>query len=225
MPFNLLPPPNFRGLNSEVPIEIYTRRLPHWRQQGATYFVTFHFADALPKARLHELISLRRDWEAKNPPPRSSAAWAEFARQCFEKVENWMDAGHGACWLKRQEYATALHDAILRFHAQRYEIGCFTIMANHCHVVIRPYEGVDVESEVGAMKKVVTLFINEQEGLAGPLWQQESYDRIIRDEEHLYRVIQYIGANPRRAGVPRAGWWRWVNPLWEQLGWGFRDEA
>ena len=34
----------------------------------------------------------------------------------------------------------------------------------------------------------------------GNLWQEESYDRIIR-EEHLWRAIQYIGANPSKAGL------------------------
>src|SRR5690606_23443630 len=127
------------------PVEIYTRRLPHGRQPGATYFVTFHLADALPKAKQEELVSLRRNWEAKNPPPRDPRAWAEFARQTFQQVEQCMDSGHGACWLKLPEYSTALQDAILRFHNDRYEVGCFAIMSNHCHLVIRPYEAYDVE--------------------------------------------------------------------------------
>ena len=51
MTFNLDPPPGFRGLDPHRPVKIYTRNLPHWRQAGASYFVTFHLADALPAAR------------------------------------------------------------------------------------------------------------------------------------------------------------------------------
>jgi hypothetical protein len=65
--------------------------------------------------------------------------------------------------------------------------------------------------------------VNQKLGRTGVLWQEESYDRIIHDEEHLFRVIQYIGNNPRKAGFSEENWVRWVHPEWGQLGWGFRD--
>lgn len=46
-------------------------------------------------------------------------------------------------------------------------------------------------------------------------------DRIIRDEEHLWRALQYIGDNPRRAGLKADACPRWVRPEWEELGWKF----
>gem|GEM_PF-1756954 len=63
MTFNLDPPPGFRGLDPDQPIEIYKRNLPHWRQTGATYFVTFCLGDALPGSKKSQLKSMRRDWE------------------------------------------------------------------------------------------------------------------------------------------------------------------
>jgi len=56
-----------------------------------------------------------------------------------------------------------------------------------------------------------------------PHWTQECYDRIIRDDEHLYRVVQYIGSNPAKAGLPEVHWQRWFNPEWETIGWKFDD--
>ncbi len=223
MTFNLDPPPGFRGLDPHLPVKVYTRNLPHWRQAGATYFVTFHLADALPAARKNELVAMRREWELQNPPPRSEAAWTEYGRTVFRQVERWMDAGHGACWFQRPEYAAELRRAILHFHEVRYEVGSFVIMANHCHLAIRLLEDYQLEEEIGAMKSVTANFVNRGEGRRGELWQQESYDRIIRDEEHLYRVVQYIGANPRRAGIARQDWNRWINPRWQTLGWNFHD--
>jgi len=58
-------------------------------------------------------------------------------------------------------------------------------------------------------------------GKAGELWQDESYDRIVRDEEHLWNSIQYIGRNPEIAGLPRESCQLWINPEWKQLGWTF----
>ena len=70
-------------------------------------------------------------------------------------------------------------------------------------------------------KKKTAEFINQKEGLTGRLWQQEAFDRIIRDAEHLYRVVRYIGANPRRSGIPSHQWHRWMNPAWIAEGWYF----
>jgi len=222
--FNLEPPPGFRGLDLHRPLTIYERNLPHWRQAGASYFVTIHLADALPAAKRNEVVAMRREWELRHPPPRNEAIWATFARDIFHHVERWMDAGEGACWFRQAQYADELQRAILHFHGQRYEVGCFVVMANHCHLAIRPFDGYDLENEVGAMKSVAANFVNKREGRRGELWQQESYDRIIRDAEHLYRVVQYIVANPLRAGTPRDAWRRWINPHWQALGWDFHDE-
>lgn len=58
--WNLSAPPEFQGLRDDLPLTVYFRHLPHWRQEGATYFVTFRLIDALPKAKLHELVSVRK---------------------------------------------------------------------------------------------------------------------------------------------------------------------
>jgi hypothetical protein len=63
--------------------------------------------------------------------------------------------------------------------------------------------------------------INAAQGTRGKLWQHESYDRIVRDEEHLWRCLQYIGDNPRRAGLRPHEARCWVSPSWVRTGWKF----
>lgn len=222
MSFNLTAPSGFRGFDPAGPLSIYSRLLPHWRQPGATYFVTFHFADSLPMAKRRELRSIKRDWEQRHCPTDDTAR-AKYAKTVFQKIEHWLDRGGGACWLRERTFADELQRSILHYHEKRYQVGCFAIMANHCHLTMRPFEGWSLENEVGMIKKVVADSIIKQRGAASPLWQEESYDRIIRDEEHLYRVVQYIGANPRRAGLPLEKWHRWINPEWHACGWNFQD--
>jgi hypothetical protein len=41
----------------------------------------------------------------------------------------------------------------------------------------------------------------------GTLWQNESYDHWIRNEEEFARAVQYILDNPRKAGLSA---WPWV---------------
>ncbi len=94
-------------------------------------------------------------------------------------------------------------------------------MPNHCHAIIRPFDGYDLEELLGAMKGVVARNLNAALHLPGELWQQESFDRIIRDAEHLDKVIQYIGRNPEKANLPRHQWHRWIDPDWQSAGWEF----
>jgi REP element-mobilizing transposase RayT len=100
-------------------------------------------------------------------------------------------------------------------------------MPNHVHAVARPLNPADdpLEMILKSWKGVSSRWINESLGRSGTLWQRESFDRIIRDEEHLWRVIQYIGANPRKAGLSAAESRLWIRPEWERLGWRFEDVA
>ncbi len=222
--FNLDAPPGFNGLHPDKAVKVYTRNLPHWRQEGATYFVTFALADALPRQKRELLLSMRQNWLLQHPEKPTKEQWLTYARKVFRCVEKWMDAGYGRCWLGKEIHAIELHNNLLHFHNQRYQIGCFVVMANHCHVVIRPESEFKLEQLIGSIKSVTSKSISQHEGTGGgSLWQQESYDRIIRDEEHLYRVVQYIGANPRKAGTPKPCWHRWINPEWDTCGWRFRD--
>ena len=221
---NLDTPPGFRGLHPDLRVTTYNRHLPHWRQEGATYFVTFRLDDALPQCKIEELKAMPRDWEARHPPPRSDQDWETYARQVTVKTERWLDEGHGACHFADPRLAAVLHEAILFFQDRRYLVSCFTIMPNHCHLVVRPFATHVLETILQVCKGYTASRVNRLLGTRGTLWQEESYDRIVRDEEHLYRVVQYIGRNPKSAGIPRQQWVRWIHPSWEQAGWGFEGE-
>ncbi len=54
--------PTFRPFNADHPLRVYYRHLPHWRQPGATYFVTFRQADSIPKVVLAEWLDVRQRW-------------------------------------------------------------------------------------------------------------------------------------------------------------------
>ena len=40
----------------------YGRHLPHWRQPGATYFVTFRQADSIPESVFVEWADIKKRW-------------------------------------------------------------------------------------------------------------------------------------------------------------------
>lgn len=222
--FNLPTPPGFRGLHPDIPVTMYQRHLPHWRQRGATYFVTFRLVDALPQSKLHELKRWRQEWEHTHPPPRSEEDWQEFARQHARRVEAWMDEGYGECVFSRQEVAKWMADTFVHFQDVRCCTFCYVVMPNHCHVVAKPLGDWELEQVLDSWKGYVAYTVNRRLGRSGEFWQEESYDRIIRDEEHLFRCIQYIGRNPSKAKLPSEVWCRWIHPEWKSAGWGFRDD-
>lgn len=222
--WNLAPPPGFQGIREDLSLELYTRNLPHWRQCGATYFVTYRLIDSLPQNKLHELEGLRREWERRQAAPRSKAAWEELTRIMSEKIERWLDQGFGSCLLRNPSAANHVAGSMHYFDGDRYELNAFVVMPNHVHLIIRPtkWNQYPLEDILKSWKQYSTNRINREMGQHGSLWQQESYDRIIRDEEHLFRCLHYIGRNPEKAGLSADDCLLWVRPEWAACGWEFR---
>jgi REP element-mobilizing transposase RayT len=50
---------------------------------------------------------------------------------------------------------------------------------------------------------------NRELGRQGPFWQDESHDRVVRNENELNRVIQYVLDNPVKAGLVQT-WEEWL---------------
>ncbi len=221
--FNKPPPPGFRGLQPDLPLRVYYRHLPHWRQDGATYAVTFRLTDSIPQNRLRVLKRWRLNWERQNPPPRSESAWKTFAQHVSNRTETWMDEGYGSCVLRDPRFSRQMAESLQHFQNVRHITSCFVVMPNHVHVVMKPLDGHELEDCLQRIKQFVATQINSTLAKSGQVWTEESHDRIIRDEEHLWNVIQYIGRNPAKARIPRHEWVRWIHPDWEVAGWGFNS--
>jgi REP element-mobilizing transposase RayT len=51
---------------------------------------------------------------------------------------------------------------------------------------------------------------NELLGSTGQFWQDESYDHLVRHDDELLRLIDYIENNPVKAGlIARREDWKW----------------
>ncbi|WP_194722828.1 hypothetical protein [Noviherbaspirillum malthae] len=56
--------------------------------------------------------------------------------------------------------------------------------------------------------------LQREHGRVGAVWQQESFDRIVRDEAEWLEKIQYIMNNPLKRW-PELKTYQWVKPVWE----------
>jgi REP element-mobilizing transposase RayT len=166
---------------------------------------------------------------ARNGSARASVSDAEgeaVFRELIQRAETWLDQGFGSCVLNKPDAANEVVKSLHHFDGERYELDCYVVMANHVHLLMRPLNPNEhsVESILGGWKGFTARQIHELLGGSGPLWEQECFDRIVRDLEHLYRCIQYIGRNPHRAGRTREECHLWIRPEWEQIGWRFESE-
>ncbi len=221
--FHLEPPPGFQGLDPAKEVTCYQRNLPHWRQQGATYFVTFRLIDSLPASKLNELRALRQELACKlrDSPSEVERWWREHAKNVMKKSEAWLDQGMGSCLLKEETCREIVYGTLLFFHLKRHETGAFVVMPNHVHVLLRPLEDESLEKILMSIKRESSRTINAETGKSGALWQEESYDRIVREPEHLWKCLQYIGKNPAKANLGEGKELRWVSETWQQCGWDF----
>jgi len=84
----------------------------------------------------------------------------------------------------------------------KYHLHAYVVMPNHVHMLITPFDAL--ERITHSLKRFTARKANELLGLTGrPFWQEESYDRLVRDTDGFERVVHYIENNPVRAGLVR----------------------
>ena len=62
-----------RFFDPDASLIIHRGKLPHWRQEGVIYFVTFHLADSLPQTTLEWLRRGKELWLRLNPEPHTES--------------------------------------------------------------------------------------------------------------------------------------------------------
>jgi REP element-mobilizing transposase RayT len=100
------------------------------------------------------------------------------------------------------------------FEGVRCAVSCHVVMPNHVHVVARAWEGYALEDTLQSWKRYSGRRINRLGDRGGErLWQEESFDRIVRDTSHLRRVVRYLEKNAESIGCSQRFWLR---PEWEE---------
>jgi REP element-mobilizing transposase RayT len=82
----------------------------------------------------------------------------------------------------------------------RVDLCAYCVMPDHVHVLLVPWDGTNVTRFIQAVKSR-TARAYCMLGGEGKLWQRGFYDHIVRREESVSRIAEYILANPVRAGL------------------------
>ena len=195
------PPLLFSPFHPEDPVGIYSRHLPHWRQADCTYFVTFRLGDSIPQDKLGQWEQEFEEWHRRNPEPHSLEQRVDYHERFTERFHQWLDAGHGACWLRDSARSAIVEEALRFFDGQRYVLSHYVIMPNHVHVLVRPVKGHLLKEILHTWKSFSAHKLNEALGREGKFWQDESFDCIVRNAAQLEKYAAYIRENPTKAGL------------------------
>jgi len=192
--------------------------LPHWTKVGGVYAIVFRLADSLPQTVLKawraerlELIERAREQQRQLTADETK----RLDELHSEKVERYLDAGHGECWLREPRVAAIAAEALKQFDGKRYRLIAWCVMPNHVHAIVQPLGGISVQTVLHSWKSFIAGRANRALERIGPFWQPESYDHLIRDEEDLINQVKYIVNNPQAAGLEP---WEWVGERMDWIG-------
>jgi putative DNA methylase len=107
------------------------------------------------------------------------------------------------------EERTVVADAIKHFHGRRYELLAHVVMDDHVHVLVLPLADYSLQQILHSWKSFTAKGLQRLRDRGAPVWQDESFDRIVRDEDDLMEKADYILGNPLKRW-PEAEEYPWV---------------
>jgi putative DNA methylase len=170
------------------------KHLPHFDAPGTRQFITYRLADALPATR-------RREWEA--------FLALEDDEEKQRKIEAYLDTGYGECHLRDPRIADLVQENLWYHDGAKYRLLAWVIMPNHVHALVEIWN-VSLGEVLKSWKSYTSKAANNILRRTGTFWEEDYFDRYLRDEEHYRRVVRYIESNPARAGLAKAPeQWDW----------------
>jgi REP element-mobilizing transposase RayT len=154
---------------------------------------------------------------AKRRLPHFERPWAKFA-VCFTTYRRRQ--------LSPVERDLVLEGVLYAHDHQQYELFVACVMPDHVHLLFEP----QVKEQGGAgrtnfwslnqilqpIKSATAHRINKSARMSGPVWEKESFDRVIRSEADLQEKFSYICRNPWDANVvgPNEEYpWLWTQDM------------
>ena len=100
--------------------------------------------------------------------------------------------------------------ALAHFEGRRYRLTAFVVMNDHVHALVSMMEPYRLEDVVHSWKSFTANRMQRDHGRRAHVWQDEYFDRVVRDEKELMQKFDYIQHNP---------WTRW--PKLEAYNWAW----
>lgn len=170
--------------------------------------INFRLCDSMPANILEKWRNELESLAAKGR--QDAGAPGKNCAELRRRIEEYLDAGHGECWLRRPDIAQVVEDALLHFDGQRYRLLAWCVMPNHVHVMMETLLGFPLPDIIHSWKSFTGNQANRILERRGEFWQREYLDRYIRHAEHYVQAVAYIEENPVKARLARVKTdWPW----------------
>lgn len=110
------------------------------------------------------------------------------------------------------EQQNIVRNHIIEGNKTFYELIAVVVMPDHVHILMTPNSPYTISQIMKGIKGVTARICNELSGVRGKLWQDESFDRIVRNAKELREKFEYMLNNPIKKNltnnpVTYHGWW------------------
>jgi REP element-mobilizing transposase RayT len=186
--------------------------LPHWTSDSGAYHVVFRLIDSIPAEIQKHLIEEKNLICEKLRKPGELLSIQDkklLHRLYFEKIDHYLLAGYGSCWLQNEKIAVIVANAMKYFDGDRYHLFAWCVMSNHVHAIVQPVGKHKLSEILYSWKSYTSKEANKILGRSGQFWQTEYFDRLIRDPDEFEYSVDYVLNNPKQAGLDN---WKWVGP-------------
>lgn len=186
--------------------------LPHFDGRSIPQSVTFRLKDSIPAER----IELLENELACLPKVQAVA-------ERRKRIEAYLDLGMGSAWLGDHPVAEITEKALLYFDGQRLLLHAWVVMPNHVHALFTAIEGFGLSRILQSWKSFIAKAANAVLGRTGQFWQEDYFNRYIRNGRHYSAAPDYNEMNPVIAGLcKRKEDWRFGSARRREASIGFR---
>jgi len=173
--------------------------LPHWEIDNAIYFITYRLADSLPRSVIQKL---RAEYvAAKGSCKLTMSERARLSEWFHRRLDEFLDTGRGSCFLKVPAIAECVIQSWRYFDGIRYDLLAWCVMPNHVHVIVKIFQGADLDRILHSWKSYTSNQANAFLHRRVAFWWREYYDHCVPTEQELQRTIRYAIENPAKAGL------------------------
>ena len=126
--------------------------LPHFDGGEIPQFITFRLFDSLPATLLDKWKNMFEHIPKK-----------ESDDKIRDRIEEYLDHGHGRAWLREPSIANIVRNALLYHDGTRYYVHSWVIMPNHVHVLLTPDNNYGIPDVMHSLKSF-TFRENHRQG-------------------------------------------------------------
>jgi REP element-mobilizing transposase RayT len=119
-------------------------------------------------------------------------------------------------WLLPEWARDIVLESIRRDDPLRYELDAAVVMPDHAHLILTPAidelrrRVVPLFEIMRAIKGAPARNVNQKLERHGAIWQEESFDHVLRSAENTTAKLLYVLENPVRQGLVR---------IWQEYPW------